>query len=563
MTVISVTAGVTNSQVVSGGTELIVSSGGTGSGNSILSGGTVIVSSSGLGTSEAVSSGGFLILSSGGNVQFSNVSASGTAIVSGGDYTAGNVLSGGLLIVSSGIAESVAVSSGGLLIVSGGTAKFTDVFSSGTAIVSGGTDGAGNVFSGGLLTVSSGGLAGANNVFGTLIVSSGGSDYADYVSSGGTVIVSGFGIDTADHVSSGAVVSVLDAGSSQNDVIGSGGTLIVSAGGVDSGDTIGGMVIVSSGGTETGATIATSGTLDIVSGAVVSSGVTFAYTDGVLVLNGDGGGLVGRDLAPTQTISAFAASDTIDITGLNSADITGEQFVGGLKFLEIGHDNGQVVVLQFDTNLSADTFTLTSDGNGGTDVTICYYPGTGIRTPAGDVAVEQLKIGDEVVTAEGRILPVRWIGRNTVSTRFADPLRVLPIRIRAGALADNRPERDLLVSPEHAVLVEGILIQAGALVNGLSILREPAVPETFTYYHVELAEHALLLAEGTPAESFVDNIARTAFDNWAEHEALYGDAPIAEMPLPRAQSHRQVPPRIRETILARAQAIGRRAETAA
>jgi hypothetical protein len=154
--------------------------------------------------------------------------------------------------------------------------------------------------------------------------------------------------------------------------------------------------------------------------------------------------------------------------------------------------------------------------------------------------------------ADGRVLPVRWIGRNTVSTRFADPLRVLPIRIRAGALGDNRPERDLLVSPEHAVLVEDILIQAGALVNGLSVLREAEVPETFVYYHVELSEHALILAEGLAAESFVDNLCRMVFDNGAEHAALYGDAPIRELPYPRAQSHRQVPREIVASLMARA-----------
>ena len=149
-------------------------------------------------------------------------------------------------------------------------------------------------------------------------------------------------------------------------------------------------------------------------------------------------------------------------------------------------------------------------------------------------------------------MPVRWIGRNTVSTKFADPLRVLPIRIRAGALADHLPVRDLLVSPEHAVLVDDILVEAGALVNGLSIVRESKVAETFVYYHIELAEHALVLAEGTPAESFVDNIHRMAFDNWEQHEALYGDAPIIEMDYPRARSHRQVPMDIRARLLDRA-----------
>ena len=209
---------------------------------------------------------------------------------------------------------------------------------------------------------------------------------------------------------------------------------------------------------------------------------------------------------------------------------------------------------------NGDLFGTTADGGHDGDGTVfeiaqvtCFYPGTLILTPEGPRAVESLAIGDRVVTHDHDVLPVRWIGRNTVSTRFADPLRVLPIRIKAGALDGRLPTRDLLVSPEHALLVEDILIQAGALVNGVSIIRERHVPEAFVYYHVELAAHALILAEGTPAETFVDNVHRMAFDNWAEHEALYGDAPIAEMGYPRAQSYRQVPQAIRTRLTERAE----------
>ena len=170
----------------------------------------------------------------------------------------------------------------------------------------------------------------------------------------------------------------------------------------------------------------------------------------------------------------------------------------------------------------------------------CFFAGTMIRAPHGEVAVETLRRGDPVCTQDGRIVPVDWLGVQTVSTIFTDKLRVLPIRIKAGALGENVPTRDLLVSPDHAILVEGALIQAGALINGSSIVRERNVPTTFTYYHVELDDHSLILAENTPAETFVDNVDRLGFDNWAEHQALYPEGKsISELPYPRAKSHRQ------------------------
>ena len=154
------------------------------------------------------------------------------------------------------------------------------------------------------------------------------------------------------------------------------------------------------------------------------------------------------------------------------------------------------------------------------DVT-CFMAGTMIRTPDGEVAVERLKTGDLVLTADGRAMPVRWLGRQTVSTIFGDKLRILPIRIKAGAFRENVPSRDLLVSPDHAILIDDVLAQAAALVNETSIVRETAVPRIFTYYHVELDDHSLIVAENTPVETFVDNVDRLGFDNWAEHEALY------------------------------------------
>jgi hypothetical protein len=182
------------------------------------------------------------------------------------------------------------------------------------------------------------------------------------------------------------------------------------------------------------------------------------------------------------------------------------------------------------------------------DFTVCFMPGTLIATPSGERAIETLSIGDEVLTASGSAVPVRWIGRQTIAARFATPDRALPIRIRAGALGDGLPVRDLLVSPAHALLVDGILVNAVALVNGTTIRREDDVPEVFTYFNIELAQHGLILAEGTPAESFVDHVSRANFDNGAEHAALYGEVTIPEMDLPRATAHRQVPAATRQRL---------------
>jgi choice-of-anchor A domain-containing protein len=219
-------------------------------------------------------------------------------------------------------------------------------------------------------------------------------------------------------------------------------------------------------------------------------------------------------------------------------------------------------------SLFADNFTgggeLHNYTYDGTLPPICFCAGTRILTPTGHVIVEALSIGDLVKTSDGRAAPVRWVGRQTVCRTFADPLRVLPIRIKAGALAENVPSHDLLLSPGHAVLVDTVLIHAGALVNGTSIVRETDFPEVFVYYHIELDDHSLVLAEGTPSETFIDNVDRIAFDNWDEHLALYPEGhAIEEMPFPRAMSHRQVSMAIRRMLSARADAMTDRTTLAA
>lgn len=153
----------------------------------------------------------------------------------------------------------------------------------------------------------------------------------------------------------------------------------------------------------------------------------------------------------------------------------------------------------------------------------CYRRGTRIRTERGEAAIECLSIGDHVTTAIGeeRIL---WVGYRSYSRGLLRGNKaVLPIRIAAGALEGRSPRRDLWVSPNHALYVDGMLVAARDLVNGLSIVQESALDEV-TYFHLELAAHAVIFAEGAPAESFVDDGCRDLFDNAADYHRRYPGA---------------------------------------
>lgn len=153
------------------------------------------------------------------------------------------------------------------------------------------------------------------------------------------------------------------------------------------------------------------------------------------------------------------------------------------------------------SNGSSQSSSGTAQGTAAPGNAPCYCTGTSIRTDRGDVAVERLAVGDRVVTAAGLHRPIRWIGRRTYPGSSAPPTE-RPVRIRAGALDDGVPARDLLVSPDHAVWLDGLFVAAGHLVNGTSITRGERVID-LTYWHIELDSHDLLLAEGASAESFL------------------------------------------------------------
>ena len=228
------------------------------------------------------------------------------------------------------------------------------------------------------------------------------------------------------------------------------------------------------------------------------------------------------------TIEGFqfnlANQDTIELINTEAPDIvpyTGN-FAGGTLTLEA---NGLVVArLDLLGDYTNTTFNARV-ASLNTFITLsCFAAGTRIQTEHGEVAVEALQPGQLGWAHSGDkrlgLHPIVWIVNRPVDClRHPDPQSVLPVRIVAGAFGPGQPRRDLLLSPDHAVFVDDVLIPIHALINGTTIARVRM--SEVTYYHIELAEHAVLLAEGLPVESYLDAGDRSGFVNGGGPVALH------------------------------------------
>lgn len=143
---------------------------------------------------------------------------------------------------------------------------------------------------------------------------------------------------------------------------------------------------------------------------------------------------------------------------------------------------------------------------------VCFTPGTWIDTPRGARQIEHLSAGDKVVTLDGGVQELIWIGTRRLTLReLRRTPDVAPVRIREGALDQRRADGDLIVSPDHRMLIRGpcaesgeqteVLVSARDLVDGKGVLRESAV-RPVTYVHLLLETHQILLANGYETESF-------------------------------------------------------------
>ncbi|WP_428842131.1 Hint domain-containing protein [Planktotalea frisia] len=197
--------------------------------------------------------------------------------------------------------------------------------------------------------------------------------------------------------------------------------------------------------------------------------------------------------------------DVLDLTGAGELENAGGRVT--VTYDAPGSEGGVVNFLD-----AADVVTGTARFDNIENVIPCFTPGTMIATPTGERAVEDLKVGDRVITRDNGIQEIRWCGAKDLSAaQLAANDHLQPVLIQAGALGDNLPERDILVSPQHRMLLttdqatmyfeeREVLVAAKHLtmLDGVDRVESSGT----TYIHIMFEQHEVVLSNGTWSESF-------------------------------------------------------------
>ncbi|WP_080504714.1 Hint domain-containing protein [Gluconobacter oxydans] len=267
-------------------------------------------------------------------------------------------------------------------------------------------------------------------------------------------------------------------------------------------------------------TIQNGGTLDlgsITSGSEISalsgSGITFGTGGGTLLITPSSG----INILTFKNISGFEkAGSTIEIPG--ARDVINSTYDSDST--SITTDTGVTV------KVSGVYTSLYKQESGGNlyisaspinSLPVCFLSGSMIRTSKGDVAVEDIQIGDQVVTFDWRnnqdvIRPVIWTGKGHCKVRFdlPDDEAGWPVRVIKNAISDGVPYKDMLITAEHCLFFEGKFVPVRMLVNGQSIFYDKSIT-SYDYYHVETEQHSVITADGMLTESYLDTGNRRSF----------------------------------------------------
>jgi hypothetical protein len=375
---------------------------------------------------------------------------------------------------------------------------------------------------------------------------------AVYMSHNGTV--SNFGIINAPTSATNARGVILTSGgtvinNSTGTIIGGTGVFlqgigtVINAGTIEAGSTTGTAVEFFISGTNKlivdpkaefyGGVAGGSGTLALASvsssGTVVAGTLTATNFSGFNAIDFDPGSqwtLVGSSAALSGVISGFTTHDTIDLTGF---------FATAASYSSITHNLTLTNSVQASETLhftggpfhTTGSVAVTTNA-AGTVLTdqVCFVAGARVATPSGEVPVEQLAVGDMVLTQRGAAKPITWIGHGRVLAARGRRSAATPVIVRRGALADNVPHCDLHLTKGHSLYFDGALIPVEFLVNHRSIVWDDQAQEV-EVYHIELASHDVLIANGAPAESYRDDGNRWLFQNANSDWDLPGMPPYA------------------------------------
>ncbi len=480
------------------------------------------VSISNTGDAIAASSGSW-ILQNNGTIAGTGISANGIDLAATGSVT--NMASGSIVGSSAGIlfgGDGTVVNYGSIDGQSGTSILYVGV---GVDLRNGGavTNHAGGTISGygfGIYaygntgTVINAGFVAGENYSGVRLQAGG----VVTNQSGGTISGGHLGV-----LANSATGTVINAGSIAGGIgLYNGGAVTNQAGG-----TISGAVYVYTG-SYTATLLNNAGAYWQLTGtSTIGDGVTLTNAGTLTVLGAsftDNGSLVNSGLInidpSSATLASIGGSGTIDVGSDSTLAITGSVAAGET----IRFTGTNAVLNLYDPSEFAGS--ILNQGPTNHVNSLCFCAGTRILTPFGERLVEDLAAGDLVQTHRGEPRPIVWIGTGKVLATRGRRNEATPLVVRQGALADNVPHRDLHVTKGHALYLDGVLIPVEELVNHSTIQWDDRAQEV-TIYHVELATHDVLIANGAPAESYRDDGNRWLFQNVNPGWQLPRQAPYA------------------------------------
>jgi len=243
-------------------------------------------------------------------------------------------------------------------------------------------------------------------------------------------------------------------------------------------------------------------------------------------------------------------ADLVKITGTAKPTSLSTAFYEGsggtYRPIVLGVD-GKYYILSNSLIAPSDTGTL----DGAATFTYCYLKDTLILTPDGKKKIQELNINDEIVNHDQKSIKIKWIGKQIINPVFAKLNKELPIKISANAIDINIPERDLFLSPDHSIFLEGLMINAKALVNGHTIYQVSEWKDDVEYYHIMTENHEIIYSEGVPSETLHlnDEIQLNKFINAYELKEAFPNRLFMErINLPFIQYPRQVPQFIKNKL---------------